>query len=138
MEEEYELVEVLSRELARDFSWRLWTPHFERVRLLRTLKESMRTADCPLCDYTGYVDGGEGKWQTICPDGCTLDDERSAPLRPLMHIPYDPDLFAELNVERYELRKTGKILFSHPQGTHDDRFWAVALGNYAADKEPCH
>ncbi len=35
MEEEYELVEVLSRELARDFSWRLWTPHFERVRLLR-------------------------------------------------------------------------------------------------------
>ena len=30
-----------------------------------------------------------------------------------MHIPYDPDLFAELNFERYELRKTGKILFKH-------------------------
>lgn len=78
------------------------------------LKEAMRTADCPMCDYSGYVDGGEGKWQTVCPDGCRLDDERCAPLRPLMHIPYDPDLFAELHVERYELRKTGKILFSHP------------------------
>ena len=36
MEEEYELVEVLSRELARDFNWRLWMPHYERVRNLRT------------------------------------------------------------------------------------------------------
>lgn len=68
--------------------------------------------------------------QTTCPDGYRLDDERSAPLQPLMHIPYDPDLFAELNVEQYELRKTGKILFSHLQGTHDDRFWAMfGVGN---------
>ena len=44
-------------------------------------------------------------------------------LRPLLHIPYDPDLFAELNVERYELSKSGKILFNHSEGTHDDRFW---------------
>ena len=32
MEEAYELVEVLSSELVRDFSWRLWMPHYERVR----------------------------------------------------------------------------------------------------------
>ncbi|MCW4048110.1 MAG: hypothetical protein NWE89_00085 [Candidatus Bathyarchaeota archaeon] len=89
-----------------------------------------------MCDYSGYVDGGEGKWGTACPDGCRLDDERSVPLRPLMHIPNDPDLFAELNVELYERCKTGKILFSHSQGTHDDRFWAVALGNYTAEMEP--
>jgi len=37
IEEEYELVEVLSRELARDFSWRLWMHHYERVRLLSAL-----------------------------------------------------------------------------------------------------
>ncbi|MHA1972504.1 MAG: hypothetical protein ACTSW1_05915, partial [Candidatus Hodarchaeales archaeon] len=57
-------------------------------------------------------------------------------LRPLLHIPYHPDLFSELNVERYELSKTGKILFNHPEGTHDDRFWALALATYAVEMEP--
>jgi len=41
-----------------------------------------------------------------------------------------------LNVERYELGKTGKILYNHPQGTHDDRFWAVALVVYVAEQAP--
>jgi len=34
---------------------------------------------------------------------------------------------------QYELTKTGKITYSHPEGTHNDRFWALAL--YAAEKE---
>jgi len=51
-------------------------------------------------------------------------------------LPYDPELFAELNVERFELSKTGKILFNHPEGTHDDRFWALALSVYAAEMTP--
>jgi len=42
----------------------------------------------------------------------------------------------ELNVEKYELTKTGKISFSHPDGTHDDRFWALALAVYAAETAP--
>jgi len=24
----------------------------------------------------------------------------------------------------------------HPEGNHDDRFWAIALAVYAAEKEP--
>lgn len=32
------------------------------------------------------------------------------------------------------LIKLGKILFKHPEGTHDDRFWAVALAVYAAEQ----
>ena len=44
------------------------------------------------------------------------------------------DLFHELNVERFELGKTGKISFNHPQETHDDRFWTVALAVYAAEQ----
>jgi len=48
-------------------------------------------------------------------------------------MPYDPDLYAELNVERFELGKTGKLLFSHPEGTHDDRFWALTLAVYAIE-----
>ena len=35
-----------------------------------------------------------------------------------------------------ELIKEGKIRLSHPQGTHDDRFWALALATYAARTQP--
>jgi phage FluMu gp28-like protein len=58
-------------------------------------------------------------------------------------IPYEPvrkrqdiDLCAELNIEKYELMKTGHIRFSHPEGSHDDVFWAVALAVYAARYAP--
>jgi len=45
--------------------------------------------------------------------------------------PYRDELVTELNVERFELRKDGAISFNHPQGTHDDVWWAVALSLYA-------
>lgn len=48
--------------------------------------------------------------------------------------PHDVDLVAELNVEKYELTKTGHVKFSHPQNSHDDVFWAVALAVYASVK----
>jgi hypothetical protein len=58
-------------------------------------------------------------------------------------IPYEPvrrrqdiDLCAELNIEKYELMKTGHIRFSHPEGSHDDIFWAVALAVYASVQAP--
>jgi phage FluMu gp28-like protein len=45
--------------------------------------------------------------------------------------PYRGDICTEMNVERYELRKDGTIGFSHPNGTHDDVFWSIALAVYA-------
>jgi phage FluMu gp28-like protein len=45
--------------------------------------------------------------------------------------PYRGDICTELNVERYDLRKDGTIGFSHPNGTHDDCFWSIALAVYA-------
>ena len=51
-----------------------------------------------------------------------------------LHIPFDINLFHELNVERYELAKTGKIPFNHLEGTHDDRFWATALAVLTAEQ----
>jgi len=45
--------------------------------------------------------------------------------------PYKSDICTELNVERYELRRDGAIMLSHPTGTHDDVFWSVALAVYA-------
>jgi phage FluMu gp28-like protein len=58
-------------------------------------------------------------------------------------IPYVParklediDLTAELNIEKYELMKTGHLRFSHPEGGHDDVFWSTALACYGAVKAP--
>ena len=94
----------------------------------------MRSAVCLKCGWKGYVETVVGDWRTTCPIGCMGDEGNLVSLRPLLHIPFDADLFHELNVERYELGKTGKLLFNHPQGTHDDRFWALALAVYAAEQ----
>lgn len=58
-------------------------------------------------------------------------------------IPYVPareiediDLTAELNIEKYELMKTGHLRFSHPEGGHDDVFWSAALAIYASVQSP--
>lgn len=53
-----------------------------------------------------------------------------------LKIPYDSNLIAELNIERFELTKEGKIKYSHPENTHDDRFWATALACYATRTGP--
>jgi len=45
-------------------------------------------------------------------------------------------LCSELNVERFELMKTGHIKFSHPEGSHDDVFWSFCLAVYAAVQAP--
>lgn len=47
------------------------------------------------------------------------------------------DIYSELNVERYDLRKDGTIGYSHPNGSHDDVFWSIALAVYATvEMEP--
>jgi len=45
--------------------------------------------------------------------------------------PYRGEICTELNVERYSQNKDGTIGYHHPQGTHDDVFWALALAVYA-------
>lgn len=52
-----------------------------------------------------------------------------------IHLPYEREFLNELNVERYKLNKTGHIEFSHPEGTHDDRFWAFALAVFVSRPE---
>ncbi|MFN3621662.1 MAG: hypothetical protein ACK4TI_02105, partial [Nitrososphaerales archaeon] len=49
-----------------------------------------------------------------------------------LKLPYDQELIAEMNIEKYELTKDGHIRFSHPEATHDDRLWALALAVYAS------
>jgi phage FluMu gp28-like protein len=60
-----------------------------------------------------------------------------------LKIPYIParkigdiDLTTELNVEKFELMKTGHLGFSHPEGTHDDVFWSIALAVLGSVRTP--
>lgn len=55
-------------------------------------------------------------------------------------IPYEQTrlnerFVAQLNVEKFEITKEGRIKFSHPSGTHDDMLWAFALAVYATKRE---
>ena len=45
--------------------------------------------------------------------------------------PYHADICSELNIERFQFRNDGNIGFYHPNGTHDDVFWAIALAVYS-------
>ena len=52
-------------------------------------------------------------------------------------LPFDQDLQAELNVVQWEQRPGSELYtFSHPEGSHDDRFWATALAVQAAVLQP--
>jgi len=52
----------------------------------------------------------------------------------VLRIPFDRGLLDELNLEQYELTRTGRVALTHAPGTHDDRFWALALAVYATEK----
>ena len=58
------------------------------------------------------------------------EDEHLLPseARRQFELPFDKDVQAELNVEQWEQTAGSEIYtFSHPEGSHDDRFWAICL-----------
>ena len=61
--------------------------------------------------------------------------ELKIPYVPARHLD-DIDLTAELNVEKYQLMKTGRVQFSHSVDCHDDIFWSCCLACYAAVQAP--
>ena len=46
---------------------------------------------------------------------------------------FNEHLYHELNLERYELAKTGSNLFNHPERTNNGRYFALALAVIAAE-----
>ncbi len=51
-------------------------------------------------------------------------------------MPFDKDVEAELNIVQWEQTKGSELYtFSHPEGSHDDRFWAICLAVLAASKQ---
>lgn len=59
----------------------------------------------------------------------------SSEARRKFELPFDKDVQAELNIEQWEQTPGSEIYtFSHPEGTHDDRFWAICLAVVATIK----
>jgi len=123
--------------------FKLGTPYVSVIGYIKLLCDRLKHVVKICVDQTGSEYFVEDVQRVIGPvvEGVTLSQPKKQEvmgvLKSLMQekkllIPYDPALYAELNVERFELTKGGQIVFSHPQGTHDDRLWALALAVYAS------
>jgi phage FluMu gp28-like protein len=124
------------------------TPYASVIGYVKTINDRWQTIHKILVDQTGigdYITEDMQNAGITNTQGIKFTQEtkqeiaqhlKHAMTEKRLHIPYDSNLIAELNTERYELTKDGKTRFSHPTGTHDDRFWALALAAYAARIEP--
>ena len=124
--------------------WPLETPYSSVIGSVRVIIEKLGRVQKILVDQTGVGDyivedmqkGGipnvEGITLTLPTKQEILGHLKQLMQNQLFTYPFDVNLTSELNVERFELTKTGQIQFSHPEETHDDILWAVALAVYAS------
>jgi len=60
-----------------------------------------------------------------------------ADARRKFELPFDQDVQAELNIEQWEQSPGSEVYtFDHPEGSHDDRFWAICMAVYASVRAP--
>ena len=82
------------------------------------------------CEVDGVIFGVKNKYEMA-------SYLKQKMLKKQFKMYYNLDIIANLNIENFELTKTGETIFSHPQGTHDDIFWAICLACAATmKKEP--
>ena len=120
------IVEDMRRAGVRNVSGVVFTEQ-NKEAMATALKELMRSVECPVCGWSGYIESLNSDWNTTCPKGCMSELGNHQITVSRFHIPYDPEPFTELNTLTYNLTKIGKIQYTHQQGTHDDRFWAICL-----------
>jgi len=134
--------------LVHVYRFPLKTSYASVIGYVKALSDRWKTVHRVCADQTGvgeYIteDMKNAGMQNV--EGVMFTEQRKEELATVLKekmlkdefkLPYDRALINELNVERYELTKTGKIRFTHPEGSHDDRFWATALATYATEKEP--
>ena len=124
----------------------LKTPYATVIGYVKTICDRWQTIHTVLTDMTGvgeYVTEDMKNAGINQTQGIKFTQETKEKMATLLKqhmtqktlkIPYDSNLIAELNAEHFQLTKEGKIKFSHPEGTHDDRFWALCLATYATRK----
>ncbi|MDH5691339.1 MAG: hypothetical protein OEY81_07935, partial [Candidatus Bathyarchaeota archaeon] len=115
------IVEEMRKVVSRTEGVLLSLPKKEEV--MSYLKQTMSISLCRACKKEVEVVYFE-KARTEVHKNCPMCN---VPVSPRLHFPHDEELEAEMNVERFELTKEGRLKFSHPEATHDDRLWAVAL-----------
>ena len=150
---DYSVIAVVTKEgdqirLVYYKRWPLETPYSSVIGSIRVIIEKLGNVQKCLVDQTGvgeYIVEDMQKGGIPNVEGVMLSlpvkQEILGHLKQLMQnqlftYPFNVDLTSELNVERFELTKTGQIMFSHPDGTHDDILWAVALAVYATREPP--
>jgi phage FluMu gp28-like protein len=83
--------------------------------------------------------------KSIAAEGTTLTQDTKTELltnlklimeQQRLALPYDKRLCEQINDQQYDYTGNGKLTFTHPQGTHDDQLWALALAAYAAKTQP--
>jgi phage FluMu gp28-like protein len=126
----------------------LETPYASIIGYVKTISDRWRTIHKTLVDQTGvgeYITEDMNNTGLDNVEGVTFTAQTKQEMAQLLKqaitekrlaIPYDSELIAELNLERFELSKEGKLKLNHPEGTHDDRFWALAMATYAARTQP--
>jgi hypothetical protein len=128
--------------------WPLETPYSSVIGSVRVIIDRLHNVQKCLVDQTGVGEyivedmkrGGiphvEGVMLSLPTKQEILGYMRQLMQSELFTYPFDVDLCAEINVEHFELTKTGQIMFSHPDGSHDDILWAVALAVFASRTPP--
>jgi len=138
----------------------LGTPHVTVMAYIKSLCDRWRRVHAVYYDHTGTMGMDEQIERAGFPGLCGVDftkptkhamatalkqlmmtsrkeDEHLPPseARRQFELPFDKDVQAELNVEQWEQTPGSEIYtFSHPEGSHDDRFWAICLAVMATLK----
>jgi phage FluMu gp28-like protein len=159
-EQDYSVVQVLEKSgstlrVVHVHRFPLKTEYASIIGYVKSLQDRWQTIRAVYADITGvgaYIveDMIRSGIQNV--NGVTFTiqskEEMATILREKMRtgevkIPYVPtkklediDLTAELNIEKFELMKTGHLRFGHPEGSHDDVFWSIALAVYASVQAP--
>jgi hypothetical protein len=138
----------------------LKTPHVTVMAYIKSICDRWKTVQAVYYDHTGTMGMDEQINKAGFPNVKGIDftkptkhgmatslkdlmmtprkaDEGSPPneTRRKFELPFDKDVQAELNIEQWEQTPGSEIYtFSHPEGTHDDRFWAICLAVMATLK----
>jgi len=140
-------IEESSIKLIHMHQFPLRTPYASVIGYVKTLCDRWQTINKVLVDMSGVgdyivedmVNAGIGEAEGVKFTQETKEKMaqwlKQCMVQKRLKIPYDSELIAELNIERFELTKEGKIKFSHPESTHDDRFWSLALAVAATRQE---
>jgi hypothetical protein len=148
------------RRLVHCMQFPLKTPHVTVMAYIKSICDRWKTVQAVYYDHTGTMGMDEQINKAGFPNVKGIDFTKptkhgmATSLKELMmtprkaneglppnearrkfELPFDKDVQAELNIEQWEQTPGSEIYsFSHPEGTHDDRFWAICLAVMATLK----